>query len=258
MTYDYASLIDVGHNRINNEDAVRLHPETGLAVLADGMGGYNAGEVASAMAVTLIGEALSEWSKTLDRAQCRIEQLHAVLDLCVERVNTAIYAAACETPEFAGMGTTLVMGMFDAERVVLAHIGDSRAYLWRDQQLTQLTKDHSVLQEQIDMGLITPEQAKSAAYKNLITRALGVTEQVELDIMTCQPQPDDVFLLCSDGLSDMLTDDDMAQQLALPIPLQARAKSLVDAANAAGGRDNIAVVLVQAKPPAMFADTQPT
>ena len=253
MIYEYAQLTDAGKVRKNNEDAVTVFPNTGVAVLADGMGGYNAGEVASAMAVTMVGTELSEWMARTHRAQRSVMQIHTMVDLCVDNANLAIYNAATSNPQFAGMGTTIVMGLFDAERVVLAHVGDSRCYLWRQGQLSQLTRDHSLLQEQIDVGLISVEQAKQATHKNLITRALGAASQVEVEMLEHQPQPHDVYLMCSDGLTDMLSEAELSALLSVPRSLDQTAQALVYAANAVGGRDNISVLLVQAKARSVFS-----
>jgi serine/threonine protein phosphatase PrpC len=149
--------------------------------------------------------------------------------------------------QFSGMGTTIVVGVFEPSRVVLAHVGDSRCYLLRDHRLTQLTRDHSLLQEQLDAGLITQDLAKIATHKNLVTRALGVDPGVLVDVQECVPREGDVYLMCSDGLSDMVDDDTVQALLDAPVPLAERAQSLVRAANTAGGRDNISVILAQAK-----------
>jgi protein phosphatase len=145
------------------------------------------------------------------------------------------------------MGTTLVVGVFRGSRLMLGHIGDSRAYRWRAGRLTQLTRDHSLLQEQIDAGLITPEQAATSAHKNLVTRAVGVEDVVLLETHLHAVMPEDWYLMCSDGLSDMLDDDEMGALLAQHVTLDDAANALVVAANDAGGRDNIAVVLVAAR-----------
>lgn len=247
MIFEYAGVTDPGLLRDNNEDALALAPEQGVAVLADGMGGYNAGEIASAMAVAHIKTELTQWLHNTP-AQRSSGETRRAMQACVLRANTSIYNAANANPQFSGMGTTVVVGVFETGRVLLAHVGDSRAYVWRGGQLIQLTRDHSLLQEQLDAGLLTPEQARVATHKNLVTRALGVEEGVMVDVMEHQPQAGDVYLMCSDGLTDMLEDADVARVLSLRLDLQERAQALVRAANAAGGRDNISVILIGPKP----------
>jgi protein phosphatase len=166
------------------------------------------------------------------------------MDVCVDNANRAIFNAAHADPQFAGMGTTLVVGVFRGGRLLLGHIGDSRGYRWREGHLVQLTRDHSLLQEQIDAGLISPEQAARSPQKNLVTRAVGVEDVVLLEAHAHAVHPDDWFLLCSDGLSDMLDDSQIAAVLSAYPQIDKAAPALIDAANQAGGRDNIAVILV--------------
>lgn len=246
MNFEYAGMTDPGLLRENNEDSVALEPAQGVAVLADGMGGYNAGEIASAMAATFVKAELSRWLAEATH-QCSVADIRHAIEACVVNANQSIYNAANANPQFSGMGTTIVVGVFEPERVLLAHVGDSRCYLWRNGKLSQLTRDHSLLQEQLEAGLLTPEQAKVASHKNLVTRALGVEEGVKLDLQEHVPLQGDVYLMCSDGLSDMLDDEDMARVLLSTTGLQERASALIRAANEAGGRDNISVILVGAK-----------
>jgi protein phosphatase len=166
------------------------------------------------------------------------------MDVCVDNANRAIFNAAHAEPQYAGMGTTLVVGVFRGSRLLLGHIGDSRAYRWRDDRLMQLTRDHSLLQEQIDAGLISPEQAANSHQKNLVTRAVGVEDVVLLEAHVHAVHPDDWFLMCSDGLSDMLDDAQISAVLREHAEIDKAAQALIDAANQAGGRDNIAVILV--------------
>jgi serine/threonine protein phosphatase PrpC len=169
------------------------------------------------------------------------------MDICVDNANRAIFSAANSNPTYAGMGTTLVLGVFRSGRLLLGHIGDSRGYRWRDGSLQQITKDHSLLQEQIDAGILTPEQAQFAANKNLVTRALGVEDLVLMETHLHDVQSGDIYLMCSDGLSDMLRDPQIAEVMAAHTSLPEMGEALVAAANDAGGRDNIAVVLVRAQ-----------
>jgi serine/threonine protein phosphatase PrpC len=247
MILEFFSVTDTGRARRNNEDAVALDEAGRIAVLADGMGGYNAGEVASQMASDRVRAELAARLRPLGATPTETELKSALLD-AVESANRAVYDAAMSTAEYAGMGTTLVVAVYRGDKLWLGHIGDSRAYRFRNGHLEQLTRDHSLLQEQIDAGLITAEQAAYSMHKNLVTRAVGVDELVELEIHDYPVEPGDVLLMCSDGLSDMLSDDQITQLLRTNDSLAGAGAMLVQAANAAGGRDNIAVVLVRAKP----------
>jgi protein phosphatase len=167
------------------------------------------------------------------------------MDICVDNANRAIFNSANANPQYAGMGTTLVLAVFREDRILLGHVGDSRCYRLRAGRLQQITRDHSLLQEQIDAGLITPEQAAFSANKNLVTRAVGVEDTVQLETHQHDLQGGDLYLMCSDGLSDMLEDDTIAQLLIANESLETAVRALIDAANDAGGRDNIAVILMR-------------
>jgi protein phosphatase len=247
MIVEFFSVTDTGRARRNNEDAVALDDAGRIAVLADGMGGYNAGEVASNMAAERVRAELGKRLRGYGAHPSETEIKTAMLD-AIDIANREVYDAAISNAEYQGMGTTLVVAIFRDDRVWIGHIGDSRAYRYRGGALEQLTRDHSLLQEQIDAGLITAEQASYSMHKNLVTRAVGVDELVDLEIHDHGVEPGDVLLMCSDGLSDMLTDDQMAQLLRTNDSLPAAGAMLVQAANAAGGRDNIAVILARAKP----------
>ncbi len=180
MTFEYFHAVDPGRARSNNEDSVEIDPANALAVLADGMGGYNAGEVASNMATSFIKTELGRWlQEATDHATDT--EVRRAMDICVDNANRAIFNAANSNPQYAGMGTTLVVAVFRDNRLLLGHVGDSRAYRWRGGRLNQITRDHSLLQEQIDAGLITAEQAAFSANKNLVTRAVGVEDTVLLE-----------------------------------------------------------------------------
>lgn len=245
MKLEFFSATDTGRARSNNEDSITLDESCALAVLADGMGGYNAGEVASGMATGFIAGELGRWLREAG-ASANDAEVRRAMDICVDNANRAIFNAANANPQYAGMGTTLVVALFRGTRVLMGHVGDSRAYRLRGGRLLQMTRDHSLLQEQIDAGLITPEQASFSANKNLVTRAVGVEDTVLLEIHQHEVQPGDVYLLCSDGLSDMIDDEAMTQLLLSHDGLEDAGRALIDAANDAGGRDNIAVVLVRA------------
>lgn len=246
LTYAFAGLSDVGRLRQNNEDSLLWDSGLGLAILADGMGGYNAGEVASRMAVELLRDGLRRWQTQTPQPH-GLRQIKRALETCTDDANRAIFDAAHANPSYAGMGTTLVcLSLTDAERVVVAHAGDSRAYRLRDGTLTQLTRDHSLLQEQVDAGLLTPEQVHVFGYRNFITRALGVEDTVVLDMHDFDVSPGDLYLLCSDGLTDMVDDADIQAVLAADTDLATKARTLVDWANGHGGRDNVTVLLAEA------------
>ncbi|URI10373.1 Stp1/IreP family PP2C-type Ser/Thr phosphatase [Aquincola tertiaricarbonis] len=244
MPLEFFSAIDTGRARSNNEDAVALDERAGLAVLADGMGGYNAGEVASGMLTSFIQAELGRWLHEAS-AQASDADVRRAMDICVDNANRAIFNAANANPQYAGMGTTLVLSVFREQRALLGHVGDSRAYRLRAGRLAQLTRDHSLLQEQLDAGLITPEQAAYSANKNLVTRAVGVEDTVLLETHLHATEPGDLYLMCSDGLSDMVPDNRIAQVLLSHESLEAAGRGLIDAANEAGGKDNIAVILVR-------------
>ena len=245
MNYEFSIRTDPGLARENNEDSVTVDEPTRLAILADGMGGYNAGEIASGMATTFIKSELGRWLAQAGR-HANAKEVRRAMEICVDNANRSIFNAANSNPQYSGMGTTLVVGVFQDGRLLLGHIGDSRCYRLRGTELAQITKDHSLLQEQMDAGLITPEQAAVSTNKNLVTRALGVEDAVLLDVNEHRVEPGDIYLMCSDGLSDMVDDPGIARILAGDVTLEEKAVQLVDAANSNGGRDNISVMLAQA------------
>jgi PPM family protein phosphatase len=226
MIYEICTLTDPGLTRDNNEDAIAVDALTGLCILADGMGGYNAGEVASGMAAAFIKSEMARWlAQTGMNSNAR--EVRRALEICVENANHSIFNAANSNTQYRGMGTTLVMGVFQGNRVTLGHIGDSRCYRMRGESLQQLTKDHSLLQEQLDAGLISVEDAKTSLNRNLVTRALGVEEIVMVEINEFRVDIAAIFLA--------------------PGSLEEKATQLVQQANDNGGRDNISVVLAHAK-----------
>ena len=245
MTIELRAAVDPGRARSNNEDSVAIDDSVALAVLADGMGGYNAGEVASNMATTFIRAELGRWLREAS-SQASDAEVKRAMDICVDNANRAIFNAANANPQYAGMGTTLVVAVFRDNRLLLGHVGDSRCYRLRAGRLQQITRDHSLLQEQIDAGLITPEQAAFSINKNLVTRAVGVEDTVMLEIHQHDVLPNDAYLMCSDGLSDMLPDIAIAQLLLQNESMDEANSALIAAANDAGGKDNISVVLARA------------
>lgn len=244
---------DPGRVRRNNEDSVFANAEIGLAILADGMGGHNAGEVASSMATTALSSELEHAFRT-QPPQARTSNgqswARQVMRDVIIRTNAAINLAAKNNPKFSGMGTTLVVVQFYDNHLTVAHVGDSRLYRLRDETLSRLTRDHSLLQEQIDSGMISPEQARHSPHKNLVTRALGVDATVNAEIGDHDVQPGDVYLLCSDGLNDMAEDNEIAAVMtAMSANLSLCATQLVQMANEHGGRDNVSVVLAKVREP---------
>ncbi len=248
MIYEICAETDPGLARDNNEDAIAFDLSTGLCILADGMGGYNAGEVASGMATAFIESEMSRWLAQAG-LDANSKEVKRALEICVQNANHSIFNAANSNPHYTGMGTTLVVGVFQAGRLVLGHIGDSRCYRLRGDTFEQITKDHSLLQEQIEAGLITPEQALTSANKNLVTRALGVEDAVLLDVTEHRVDAGDIYVMCSDGLSDMVRDEALADIMLSRATLEQKCTNLISAANANGGRDNISVLLVHAVEP---------
>lgn len=244
ISLEYFSVLDAGRARRNNEDAVLVDESLAMCVLADGMGGYNAGEVASDMAVHEVRDEFARWVAA-GQVTANEADIRRALVAAARRANRAVFNASQKTPEYAGMGTTLVHALFGVDRFWISHIGDSRAYRWRNNRLEQISRDHSLLQEQLDAGLITPEEAKFSTHRNLVTRAVGVEPEVDPEVHGHDLRAGDVILLCSDGLSDMLPDDAIAEHLRTNAALPVMARALVDAANAAGGRDNISIVLTR-------------
>jgi protein phosphatase len=249
-----ASLTDPGRVRDHNEDCIESRPEIGLYVLADGMGGYNAGEVASGMATSLIGDGISEGWDLREVDRLGREQAMALADKLIReqvaRANTAIFTTSQNNPECAGMGTTLVVCLFYDNFVSVAHIGDSRLYRLRGDTLDQITRDHSLLQEQLDSGLITPEEARLSQNRNLVTKALGIDPGVEPELHVHETQEGDLYLLCSDGLNDMVDDEEIRLTLiTLRSNPSLTVQQLVQAANDNGGRDNVSAMLVRVAEP---------
>jgi len=244
----FARRTDVGRMRAHNEDATYLDAANRIMVLADGMGGYQAGEVASELAVTIIAETCRD-GPVEEAALARVDPDAGIsvamrqMQLAIEKANNRICAMAMGKPELAGMGTTIVAARFYDGRVGIAHVGDSRCYRLRDGELVQLTKDHSFVQEQVEKGLMSPDEAAHSNRKNLITRALGINSLAQADVQEFRTRVGDLFLLCSDGLSDMVDAGTMERLLNKCADLDEAADNLVALANQAGGRDNISVIL---------------
>lgn len=249
MPLEFAAKTDIGMVRVQNEDTVVVDDVLQLAILADGMGGYNAGEIASSIATVAIQEEIESQLQQYRRLQKPEAELPVRLWLmqAVRQANSTIISAARREPEYRGMGTTLVVAWFAPQgSVSIAHVGDSRAYRIRDGLLEQLTRDHSLLQEQIDAGQIRAEDAQFAPNRNIVTRAVGIDYQLEVEIHQHQVQAGDLYLLCSDGLSDRISDDDIANIVSdAKGDLQMACTMLINAANESGGQDNVSVILIR-------------
>lgn len=244
-----ATGTDVGCVRSNNEDSVGKDDGVGLAILADGMGGHQAGEVAGTMAV---GTILNDLSIRLRDAEP--EQADAgsgcsrdgeLIRQAIIKANRIIQQTAAGNPAYHGMGTTVVVAAFHDDRVSIAHVGDSRLYRWRQGQLEQLTTDHSLAHELIQGGYFKTEaEVAAAGLKNAITRALGLDGEVRVDLREDTVLPDDIYLLCSDGLTDMVNDEDIQHILANHgHDLAQGVDQLIATAKQNGGRDNVSVIL---------------
>ena len=222
---------DTGRQRRVNEDA--FHARAPLFIVADGMGGAQAGEVASGTAVEMIpGEIAPDGGSVEQR-----------LADAVQAANARIHELSVSDDERAGMGTTLTAAWVGEKEVTLVHVGDSRCYRWRDRSLERLTDDHSLVEEMVRQGRLTPEEAAVHPQRSIITRALGPEDVVEPDTLTVPARGGDLFLLCSDGLTSMIGEDEIAAVLASTDDIEAAGRALVDCANEAGGKDNITVVL---------------
>jgi protein phosphatase len=243
-------MTDTGRVREHNEDTFGTDADIGLVVLADGMGGYKAGEVASGITVRtvmgLLKEAIEQQDLTIQDAELGMSRPGILLRDAVQRANKIIYQTARTQTHCEGMGTTVVAGLFFDDKLTIAHVGDSRLYRMRNGKFEQITQDHSLLQELISRGFYTPEEAARAASKNYVTRALGVEPSVEVEITELPVEKEDLFLLCSDGLSDMVEDEDIQLTIStFGANLETLAKQLVLLSNENGGRDNVSIVLVK-------------
>ncbi len=249
---EIVNISDVGKRRPHNEDSTASDLSKGLVIVADGMGGYKAGEVASAIAATSILHDIKKGLETLKPGQIDeksgYSQEAMLIKEAVIRANSTIYSTAQDDEQCRGMGTTVVMCLFHDGIVSVAHVGDSRLYRLRDDNFEQVTKDHSLIQEVIDRGLYTPEEAAVNTPKNLVTRALGIDSEVKVDILEEQVREGDIYLLCSDGLNDMVNDEEIHLTLSkYSANLVQAAQELVHLANSKGGKDNISVILIRVK-----------
>jgi len=238
MILTAAVRTDVGRRRSVNEDSFAMAPELGLYLVADGMGGHSAGQIASRLAT-------AETVDSLERVASSTATLTEKLRYCVAAANRQVFDTAQEKHELQGMGTTLVALLVGSGRVALAHVGDSRAYLIRAGRIRQLTDDHSVVAELVRRQEITPGAARGHPHRHVLTRALGVRRSVEADLAELTPTPGDVAVLCSDGLTGLVTDSEIAHAVAASSTLELACECLVNLANDRGGDDNITVALVR-------------
>lgn len=241
-----AGRTDIGRIRLVNEDRALVLPQLGgitLAVVADGMGGHQAGDIASQMATQVIEREL----KSLDK-NAATDELEQAVKTAIENANRSIYEYASTSEQYYGMGTTVVVAVATSDKLVIGHIGDSRAYMTRDGGLEQLTEDHSLVNELVRSGQITAEEASNHPRRNVLTRALGTESGVTADVKTFDWKEGDIVLLCSDGLSGYVEESAVREILYSSHPLEEKADMLVDKALEAGGDDNITVVLIENTP----------
>ena len=236
-------LTDVGMSREHNEDSILWDNDLGLALLADGMGGHNAGEVASAMAVDHVRAALRE--KLLGSQDGECEECEAAVSNAIIFANQQIFDHSQQNLDCAGMGTTMALALLQGGGLIIAHVGDSRIYRFRDHELARVTSDHSLVQELVDNGYLSQEEARMSVSKNLITRALGIGVEVEVEVTKQLAEAGDLYLLCSDGLTDLVADEEIQGILANWNGMEVMAKELVSLANERGGTDNISVILMR-------------
>ncbi len=235
--------------RSHNEDSMAYDASCGLVVLADGMGGHNAGEIASGITVSLIAADMKHSLESMrpeDRGEGGEDVGVILLRENVQKANATVYHKSQSQSQYAGMGTTVVAGLFYDNRLAVAHVGDSRMYRLRGEIFEPITRDHSLLQEQIDRGMLSQKDARLSKNKNLITRAVGVDPSVDVEMQCHAVQVGDIYLLCSDGLNDMVEDDEIGNTLQmLRANLQLVARRLIEMANDNGGRDNASIILIK-------------
>jgi protein phosphatase len=233
-------ITDTGLMRSNNEDNFLCAEQSGLFIVADGMGGHAAGEVASQMAIDSVAKQLAE---DLKQPQSP-EQISTILASAIKTANQEVLQAAADNPQWSGMGTTLTLLLQNDKELYLAHVGDSRLYRWRDQQLEQLSDDQTLVAEQLRRGVLNQAEADQSNLRNILLQAIGAAETLDICQKSFSPANKDRYLLCSDGLTGMLSDQEISNILKANPALQRCAEQLLAAALAAGGADNITVVLV--------------
>jgi len=241
---------DIGSVRDHNEDAISSDENIGLAVLADGMGGHRGGEMASAITVSTVIEIITERIKKTSAGETDDDTGYSAESIAVHdaitQANKNVHDSSEANVQYRGMGTTVVVALFYDNRFTVAHVGDSRLYRLRDGELEQITRDHSLMQELIDRGFYTPEQARNSLNKNLVTRAIGIDAKVQIDIQEDVAMIDDIYLLCSDGVTDMI-EDHLIQKAMIDYSddLDKAAAEIIRLSNEHGGKDNISALLVK-------------
>ena len=241
-----AGISDLGMVREGNEDAIAMLPEIGLAILADGMGGHQAGEVASNIAVDVVScHFIERTDAELTKPGHHVSDKQIIHD-AIKLANATVHSMSKSQQQYHGMGSTVVVSLCRGNKIYVGHVGDSRLYRFRDDKLKQLTQDHSLVQEMVNQGLMNEEQARHSVNKNLVTRALGVEADVEVSVIEDELRQNDVYLMCSDGLNDVLSDVLIEQMLSTySANLENAAKQMVDTVNAKGGPDNVSVILIK-------------
>ncbi len=250
MRIEVAGSTHVGMKRNHNEDNYLVLPEEHLFCVADGMGGHSSGEIASKIAVEELAEFFrmtsrdqdSTWPYKMDKSKNYDENRLAT---GIKLANVRIFERASADARYRGMGTTIVTVHFTPNGACVAHVGDSRVYCQRNGILKQVTEDHSLLNDYLKAKKLSPEEIEAFPHKNVIVRALGMKETVQVDLVRLDPQPGDIFLLCSDGLSGMVTDEQMQETLNREQDLEAACSQLIDLANANGGNDNVTCILTR-------------
>ncbi len=244
MEFEYGWATDIGRKRTQNQDSLGTHPELGLFLVADGMGGHRGGETASA----IVSEILPEVIRGLQSRTPDWDPPSAISE-AIQAANSVIFQKAIQQPQLRGMGTTTTALLFKGEKLVIGHVGDSRCYFLRPHLLWQATRDHSLVQEKLKAGLIQRSELKTDRMKNVITRSVGFEIDVNSEVYELELQPLDTFLLCSDGLTSLVEDAQILsivqEELFEKGSAQSAAEALIKAANANGGDDNITAIVVQ-------------
>lgn len=237
------AISDIGKNREKNQDAyyASLDREFPLYLVADGMGGHRSGEVASTMAMDIIKKEFLLYKDDLNKEK----NILKIIKESIEKANTKIYLKSIETEECNGMGTTITLGYIFDDKIFIGHVGDSRAYLIRDKEIHQITEDHSYVNELLKLGSITVEEAKTHPKRNMITRAVGSSSKISMDLIVKEYEKDDILLLCSDGLFNMLKDNEIYEVFNREKDMQKACETLVSKANDNGGLDNITLVSIK-------------
>lgn len=243
MNLTASGKTDQGLVRSNNEDNLYLDEKQGLLVVADGMGGHASGETASRLAVNVIRDYFQGPQKIIGDYNHSYSEATNKLNCAIRLANMAVYEAAQSSPQLTGMGTTIAAVLLTGNKLSIAHIGDSRVYLIRAGNIDQLTDDHSVVSEQVKRDMITKEEAAKSEIKNILTKALGISAETEADLDELTVFDNDILLLCTDGLSNMVTDEAALEIIAFAANSAAACDSLINTANENGGNDNITVIL---------------